>query len=685
MLALKNKHPLDNDIEFKSQGHKYLIKGSSEKVKSVTSFIDNFFEIFDQDKAIEAIMNCEQYLFDPDYRYFQMSKKDILQLWATKADEGTQLHSDIDCYYNENPFLNTTIEFNYFLDFVKANAAYEIYRTEWYIYYEKYKIAGAIDAVFRDKVTGNFVLIDWKRVDKLEPEPGFKKYAKDPISHLYDSKFSKYSLQLNLYRYILKHNYGINIEKMYLVVLHPTNKNQSFIQFDITNLETEIETMLQKRLNEIAEKECWKPIGECDIDDFSEEQRKAYDLMVKGENLFLTGSGGRGKSACVNLFYKKYRYRRNIGLTSTTGISAVLIGGSTIHSFLGIGLATASAEKLYQEIMFSRPKKIQNRWKNLDTLIIDEVSMLTPELFDKLEFIARSIRGNKKPFGGIQLILTGDFLQLPCIGSPKLCFEAEKWDECIGHNVIYLQKSFRQSDPVFQECLAEVRIGKLSQSTIDLLESRVDVKLTNDLGIEPTKIYALNRDVTRENEDRLNQLFKLNPELEFYQYEREFTVSDKNIRNAEERIEKNCVAPKLLEICVGAQVMLIYNLDQELKLVNGSRGVVIGFEGGFPKVRFMSGLEVIIPHVIWNVEENGEKIISITQIPLKVAYAVTCHRIQGSTLDLAEIDMANIFEDGMAYVALSRVKDLKGLCIRNFRPDKITANSKVVEFYDRLS
>lgn len=680
---LENKHSLDTRIRFEEEGHKYYIDGSSEGVVSVTTFLKDFFEPFDSEKAIEAILNSDQYYTDPSYRYYKMSREDILASWKKTADDGTKLHNIIDLYYRGSLCIEDTQDFSeefiYFKSFIDSNPSLEIYKTEWNIFIEKYRISGSIDALYKDTENDTFVLIDWKRVNKLETDPVFKKYCNEPISHLLDCKFTQYSLQLNLYRYILKHDYGIIVDKMFLIVLHPSNKNQNYIQLSVPNLELEIETMLDSySLKDLSP---WIPMENLTYNDFTPEQKLAYDSLAKGQNLFLTGPGGCSKSSIIKVFYKNFRYRRNIGITSTTGISAILIGGSTIHSFLGIGLGTASAEKLYEEIKFSRPKKILNRWKTLDTLVIDEVSMMLPELFDKLEFIARSIRCNNKPFGGIQIILTGDFCQLPCIGSPKLCFESEKWKQCIGDNVIYLNKLFRQADPVFQECLNEARLGQLSENSIKVLESRIDANLTNELGIQPTKIYALNRDVSKENESRLNELFKKNPELEFYQYDLEYTIHEKGLKNIEERILKNCTAPKLLEICIGAQVMLIYNLDIELKLVNGSRGVVIGFEGGLPKVRFMSGHEYTIPYVVWKIEENGETLVSITQIPLKVAYASTTHKMQGQTLDLAEIDMANIFEDGMAYVALSRVKDLKGLSIRNFNSSKITANPTVVEYY----
>jgi ATP-dependent DNA helicase PIF1 len=413
----------------------------------------------------------------------------------------------------------------------------------------------------------------------------------------------------------------------------------------------------------------------------SEKQKYAYNCILEGKNILLTGPAGCGKTSCIKLFYSKYKNIKNIGMTSTTGISAILIGGSTIHSFLGIGLGKDSADILYMNILNNR--KILKKWKELDILIIDEVSMLSPDLFDKLEYLARIIRKNTLPFGGIQLIISGDYCQLPCISSEKFCFESESWEKCINET-IYLTEIFRQNDVEFQNCLNELRLGSMTQKTIDILKSRVNVKLKNENGIIPTKIYSLNRDVDEENDKELQKLFSKNNDIEFYQYELEYHVFKKNLKFTQEKIKKTCIAPQLLELCVGAQVMLLYNIDLESKLANGSRGVVIGFEDDLPIVKFLNGEQRIIEHREWKIEDNGETIMTISQIPLRLAFACTSHKTQGITLDYADVDLGGIFEYGQAYVALSRVKTLNGLSIRNLDIDKICAHPKAIEFYNNL-
>lgn len=418
-------------------------------------------------------------------------------------------------------------------------------------------------------------------------------------------------------------------------------------------------------------------------DFLSKKQRYAYDCILSGKNILITGPAGTGKTSAIKLFYQQYKAMRKIGITSTTGISAVLIGGSTLHSFLGIGLGKDKLDTLYMNIM-NNPRNLK-KWRELQILIIDEVSMLSPDLFDKLEHLARLLRKNDRPFGGIQLVLTGDFLQLPCVASEQFCFEAESWNSCV-QEIIYLTEIFRQDDDVFQGCLNELRIGKITSQTRELLSSRINYKLESKNGIIPTKIYSLNRDVDEENERELSKIQKKNKDLESFQYDLEYQVFKKNMRFIEDKIKKICIAPEVLELCIGAQVMLLYNIDLEAKLANGSRGVVVGFsEEDLPIVRFLNGEERIIEHQVWKIEDNGEVLMTITQIPLKLAFACTVHKTQGITLDYAEIDLGHIFEYGQAYVALSRVKTLEGLSIKNLNFDKVFAHPNAVEFYEKLN
>lgn len=424
------------------------------------------------------------------------------------------------------------------------------------------------------------------------------------------------------------------------------------------------------------------------INILNEKQKQAYDAAMEGKNIFITGPSGTGKSLVINLFRKNSI--KNVAMTSTTGVSALLVGGTTIHSYLGIGFGKDSAENLARKIL--NTPYLRNRWKSINTLIIDEISMLSPELFDKLEIVARNVRfprmtcDNLPPFGGIQLIITGDFLQLPVVGNDKFCFEAKSWNSCIDET-FHLTEIMRQTDNEFQIALNELRFGIVSEDTKALLNSRLNATLKNDIGIKPTKIFTTNSEVDVLNETELDNLVVQNPELAFHEYLIDINIHEfgKNNATQVEKYKKSCIAPSVLQLCVGAQVMLLHNLDLAAGLANGSRGVVIDFVESKPVVRFLNGEERVIDEHIWQLEQDGKLLVTITQIPLKLAWAITCHKSQGCTLDYAEISLKNVFEYGMAYVALSRVTSLNGMSISDIDYSKIKAHPKSVEFYKNLT
>lgn len=723
LLSEKNKHILDSRIRHVKEGHKYFIDNNNKDVISITTYIHKFFNEFDTDYRIKEILNSEEYK-NPDYRYYNMTYDQIKNSWEKNGldarTKGTELHEDIENYYNKLDTNNESLEFKYFLNFYNDfKDQLEAFRTEWYIFYDILKLSGSIDIVFKNK-DGTLSIGDWKRTKNLYYNSFRNEKGKFPINYLDDCNYIHYSLQLNMYKIILEKVYGKKVKELFLVVLYPENDNYKKINIEI--MDKEANYLLDFRKNQLIELGYHKDLfmdlkldynidfnKETLVDDsfnyeqkdikvkpllkklkkditkqsLSEKQRTAYDLIVKGQNIFVTGPGGTGKTAIIKLFWKNYSNIKKIGITSTTGISAILINGVTIHSYLGIGLGNQSVENLYLKIL--NTSYILKRWIELNTLIIDEISMLDPILFDKIELLARKIRNIERPFGGIQLILTGDFLQLPVVNSKNFCFEAKSWSKCID-NVIYLTDIFRQSDLVFKNCLNELRIGTISESTKKILKSRVDIKLINNYGIIPTKLYSLNRDVDYENQKELDKLLLKNENLDFYQYELEYEILKKGLKFVEEKIKKLSMVKQTLELCVGAQVMLLCNLELENGLANGSRGVIIGFdiETNLPIVKFLSGIERIINVHTWTIEENNEKILNIMQIPLKVSFSISIHKAQGLTIDFVEIDLGGVFEYGQAYVALSRVKNLQGLSIKNLDFDRIIANPKAVAYYENI-
>lgn len=414
----------------------------------------------------------------------------------------------------------------------------------------------------------------------------------------------------------------------------------------------------------------------------SKSQKIALQKMMDGKNILITGPAGYGKTYLINFYVSKMQESNTSGVqqvavTSTTGTSAIHIKGTTLHSWGGIGLGQGSVGAISTKI--KKKTYLRDRWRNTKVLIIDEVSMLSPQLFDKLDKIAKNVRRNIKPFGGLQLILTGDFLQLPCINSDGFCFDAQTWETVIDE-VVYLTENLRQSDPVWRKCLEEARLGNLTKESKKLLKSRVNIELKNDIGITPTVLYPLNVNVDEVNNHYLQILEEKNGMVN--DYEMEVELYEKKNRKRVEKLKKNCPAPEKLSLTPGCQVMLLWNLDIENGLVNGSRGVVVRFIRDLPIIKFLNGETRLIDYHIWEVEEDDKKIVSFEQLPLKLAYAISIHKSQGSTLDYAIVDLTDVFEYGQGYVALSRVKSHQGLSIKGIDFRKIRAHPGALEFYE---
>ena len=415
------------------------------------------------------------------------------------------------------------------------------------------------------------------------------------------------------------------------------------------------------------------------------KQRTAYQHMILGNNVFITGGGGVGKSALLKYFYNSKTINNSIIMTSLTGTSAVLIGGATIHSYLGLGLGVKSVDALCTKI--KSKQYLKKRWIALKTLIIDEISMMSAELFDKISNIAKIIKNSERPFGGIQIIASGDFCQLKPIGSDNFCFEASDWEPTMDY-IVNLTEIIRQKDVEFQNCLNDIRLGTIKQSTKDLLEQHIGKKLSNEQNIIPTKLFSTNDLVDKINNKSLSKLENKSKTSETLTYDVDVEITNRKgltkdiVEYLTDRHIKSITAPETINICMNCQVMLCVNLDAELGLVNGSRGVVIGFINDLPHVKFLNGTIMVIDWYSWDIEtDDGKKIGKVSQIPLRLAYAFSIHKSQGCTLDYAVIDLSNIFDYGMAYVALSRIKSLENLSITAINWERIETHPKALEFY----
>lgn len=438
--------------------------------------------------------------------------------------------------------------------------------------------------------------------------------------------------------------------------------------------------------------------------EFSKEQQIAFNKYIEGHNIFITGPGGVGKSALIRHIQKDAQKKGlNIQVCALTGCAAVLLEckAKTVHSWAGIGLGNGTIEHTVNKIM--KNKFAKSNWKTTNILIIDEVSMMSQKLFEMLYTIGKAVRRNGKPFGGIQLIFSGDFYQLPPVGTKdepettKFCFESSLWNETFKlENHINLCKIFRQNDPIYQKILNQIREGRLKRSSNEALLQLIGRDISPDCLIKPTKLFP-----TRNKVDYINTTEMTNLEGKEYEYKIKYhadlemsaTERTRRMEFTKEQIQtelmflqSNIRCDEVVKLKVGAQVMCIVNiqLDNGDILCNGAQGIVIDISAqGLPIVKYNNGYQMTMSYHVWASELIPG--IGVSQIPIILAWALTIHKAQGSTLDIAEVDAGSgIFECGQTYVALSRVKSLEGLYLCSFDATRVRINRKVQEFYEVL-
>jgi ATP-dependent DNA helicase PIF1 len=424
----------------------------------------------------------------------------------------------------------------------------------------------------------------------------------------------------------------------------------------------------------------------------SPEQETALAFFKAGQNIFLTGPGGTGKSALIKLMVEHAKAnKQRIQVCALTGCAALLLNcnAKTIHSWAGIGLAAGATIEVIRKVCANK-YKIAN-WQTAQILIIDEVSMMSAKIFEILDQIGRRARGRPDlPFGGLQLIFSGDFFQLPPVqvhGGEKVqyCFEHAGWS-CTFPKTIHLEKIFRQRDPLYTKILNQIRKGRLGQSAYDTLLQLVGKPLPQG-DLKPTILLPGRNAVNALNAIELNKL----PEPAYTFQAKMYSdpaIKTEKYYSAEERqheydfLVEHCMADKDIVLKVGAQVMCIANLELQ-GLVNGSQGIVVDLTGGVVRVKFNDGVvRVMTPHT-WLSQSIPD--LGMKQLPLILAWAITIHKAQGVSLDMAQIDAGDtIFEHGQTYVALSRVKSLEGLYLKAFNPQRIKVDKVVVDFYNKL-
>jgi ATP-dependent exoDNAse (exonuclease V) alpha subunit len=385
------------------------------------------------------------------------------------------------------------------------------------------------------------------------------------------------------------------------------------------------------------------------------KQETALNILKSGKNVFITGSAGTGKTYLLNQYIQYLKERRIYPtIVAPTGIAASHLKGQTIHSFFALGMRDTVVDNGYVEFLLEK-SYLKSRFSKLKLLIIDEVSMVSPEIFASMDKVLRAFKNNPEPFGGVQVIISGDFFQLPPVSKEfkekRFAWQTPAW-KALGLKSCYLQQKFRQDDDSLIQILDEIRLASVSESSHALLESRFHKELNSNF--RPTKLYTHNIDVDRIN---LEELAKLQAKSYLFRYTSK--GSAKNI----EKIFKTALVLEELTLKKGAVVLFIKN-NPDKNYVNGTTGVVLGFEGNIPVVQTSTGQKIRVLPEEWTLEnDKGESIATVSQIPLRLAWAITIHKSQGMTLDSAEIDLSKTFEVGQGYVALSRLKNIEGLCL----------------------
>lgn len=403
------------------------------------------------------------------------------------------------------------------------------------------------------------------------------------------------------------------------------------------------------------------------------QQTEAFHLLKMGKNIFLTGEAGSGKTYLLNKYiqYLKENYV-TVAVTASTGIAATHLQGSTLHSWSGIGVRNTLTDDDLEKIISS--DRIKRNYKKTRVLIVDEISMLHQYQLDMVDTIARLLLQPHLPFGGMQVILCGDFFQLPPISNDnsftqekKFSFEANSWVNGDFY-VCYLHEQHRQGNDPLYHILNDIRSGTAGEHTKVPLRTRY--KKEPQGHTKATKLYARNVNVDLINE---RELANIDSE------EKTFTMISDGFPLIVESLKKNCLAPEELKLKIGAEVMFIKNHVQG-KYANGTRCTVVGFDRhqGWPIVKTYDDDTITTEPEKWQYEDDGIIRAIITQIPLRLAWAITIHKSQGMTLDTAEIDLGDAFEPGMGYVALSRVRRLDGLKLMNLNEMALKVHPKIL-------
>lgn len=399
-------------------------------------------------------------------------------------------------------------------------------------------------------------------------------------------------------------------------------------------------------------------------------QAQALRVLLEGANVFLTGPPGAGKTYVLNEFVRRARRQnKTVAVTASTGIAATHLNGTTIHSWSGLGIRDQLNP---HDIDWLRNNdKLRKRYNATDILVIDEISMLHGARLDMVNQACKILRDNESAFGGLQVVLVGDLFQLPPVSPGRDVFDfahlSQAWHE-LQPDICYLTEQHRQSEDGLLELLTALRTGDFDEAHYELLLSR-KTDAPDDLVV--TRLYTHNADVDSINSRHLKALQVSS---------RTYTMATKGAAAKIEQLAKSVLAPAELQLKVGAEVMFVANNFGE-GFVNGSRGQVIDFKGHWPVVKLIDSRKLIVvePHT-WSLTEDGRVRAEVSQLPLRLAWAITIHKSQGMSLDAAEIDLSQAFTPGMGYVALSRLRSLDGVFLKGLNQTALMLHPDIYEF-----